>query len=241
MKAEIGVMTLQAKEHQRLPVNHQKREERNGTDFSSELSEESNPANSLILDFQLLEVWDNKFLLSNPTSLLYFVMAALAVQQQSTEGSTNFPTFWKLMLRIFVCQISQGTRVSDWQSWLESLIQSPFCWALWVPFYIFLLIFMRRKGTPWYNVVAEQHFLRIQVCFVKYSFTPIKTIWPTLVRNITRMHAESLQLCLTPCDPMDCSLPDFSVHGILQARILEWVAMPSFRESSWPRDRTWVS
>ena len=35
--------------------------------------------------------------------------------------------------------------------------------------------------------------------------------------------------CLTLCDPMDCSLPGSSVHGILQARILEWVAMPSSR------------
>ena len=35
------------------------------------------------------------------------------------------------------------------------------------------------------------------------------------------------QSCLTPCDPMDCSPPGFSVHGILQARILEWVAIPS--------------
>ena len=43
------------------------------------------------------------------------------------------------------------------------------------------------------------------------------------------MHAQSLQLCLTLCDPVDCSLPGSSVHGILQARILEWVAMPSFR------------
>ena len=34
------------------------------------------------------------------------------------------------------------------------------------------------------------------------------------------------QWCLTLCDPMDYSLPGFSVHGILQARILEWVAMP---------------
>ena len=34
------------------------------------------------------------------------------------------------------------------------------------------------------------------------------------------------QLCLTLCDPMDCSPPDSSVHGILQARILEWVAIP---------------
>ena len=39
------------------------------------------------------------------------------------------------------------------------------------------------------------------------------------------MRAKSLQLCLTLCDPMDCSPPDSSVHGILQARILESVAI----------------
>ena len=44
------------------------------------------------------------------------------------------------------------------------------------------------------------------------------------------------QSCLTHCDPMDCSPPGFSVHGILQARILEWVAMPSSRRSSPPRE-----
>ena len=49
------------------------------------------------------------------------------------------------------------------------------------------------------------------------------------------------QSCLTLCDPMDCSPPGFSVHGILQARMLEWVAMPSSRGSSQPRDRTQVS
>ena len=37
--------------------------------------------------------------------------------------------------------------------------------------------------------------------------------------------AKSLQSCPTLCDPMDCSLPGFSVHGILQARTLEWVAI----------------
>ena len=40
------------------------------------------------------------------------------------------------------------------------------------------------------------------------------------------MHAKSYQLCLTLCDPMDCSLQETSAHGILQAGILEWVAMP---------------
>ena len=49
------------------------------------------------------------------------------------------------------------------------------------------------------------------------------------------------QLCLTLCDPTDCSPPGSSVHGILRARILEWVAMPSARGSSQPRDRTQVS
>ena len=42
------------------------------------------------------------------------------------------------------------------------------------------------------------------------------------------------QLCPTFCDPMNCSPPGSSVHGILEARILEWVAMPFSRGSSWP-------
>ena len=48
------------------------------------------------------------------------------------------------------------------------------------------------------------------------------------------------QLCPTLCDPMECSLPGSSVHGILQARTLEWVALPSSRWSSQPRDGTQV-
>ena len=52
IKAEIRVMFLHAKNHQRLPANYQKREERHGTDFSSQLSEGTNPTNTFILDFQ---------------------------------------------------------------------------------------------------------------------------------------------------------------------------------------------
>ena len=49
------------------------------------------------------------------------------------------------------------------------------------------------------------------------------------------------QSCLTLCDPMDCSPPSSSVRGILQARILEWIAIPFSRETSQPRDQTLVS
>ena len=51
--------------------------------------------------------------------------------------------------------------------------------------------------------------------------------------------SEVTQLCPSLC--MDCSLPNFSVHGIFQARVLEWVAISFSRGSSWPRDWTQVS
>ena len=68
------------------------------------------------------------------------------------------------------------------------------------------------------------HISRKIICFFKYY-----------------LFAMSLQSCLTLCNLMDYSLPGFSVHGILTARILEWVAMPSWRGSSPPRYWTCVS
>ena len=55
------------------------------------------------------------------------------------------------------------------------------------------------------------------------------------------MRAQSFQSCQTLCDPIDCSTPGSSVPGIFQARIPEWVAMPSSRGSSGPRKWTWIS
>ena len=55
------------------------------------------------------------------------------------------------------------------------------------------------------------------------------------------LHAKSNQSCPTLCNPMDCSLPGSSIYGILQARILECVAIVFSRGSSQARDRTWVS
>ena len=49
------------------------------------------------------------------------------------------------------------------------------------------------------------------------------------------------QSCLILCGPMDYSLPGSSGHGIFQARLLEWVAISFSRESSWPRDGTYIS
>ena len=53
-----------------------------------------------------------------------------------------------------------------------------------------------------------------------------------------KVKSEVAQLCLTLCDPMDCSLPGSSVHGVFQARVQKWVAISFCRGSSQPRDWT---
>ena len=69
-------------------------------------------------------------------------------------------------------------------------------------------------------------------------------IWrpePSQPHSLAAARAKLLQLCPTLCDPVDCSPSGSFAHGILQGRILEWVAMPSSRGSAWPRDWTCIS
>ena len=89
--------------------------------------------------------------------------------------------------------------------------------------------------------------LPVQVLSMKLSWTPS---WePTQPILSVRMlcyvllcvYAKALPLWHILCDPMDCRLPGSSLHGILQARILEGVAIPSSRGSSWPRGWTHIS
>ena len=70
------------------------------------------------------------------------------------------------------------------------------------------------------------------------SILPVNT---SLCVYVYESESEVAQSCSTLCDPMDCSLPGSSLHGILQARVLEWGAISFSRGSSRPRDRTLVS
>ena len=71
-----------------------------------------------------------------------------------------------------------------------------------------------------------------------WNRTFICVLWDSGVRVCVCSVTHS---CLTLCSPMVCSPPGSSVHGILQARILEWVAMPFSRGSSWPRGQAHTS
>ena len=65
-----------------------------------------------------------------------------------------------------------------------------------------------------------------------------QSVSKSVIGDTRYVHATSLQSCLILCDPMACSLPGSSVREILQARILEWVAISSSRGSARPRDQT---
>ena len=83
------------------------------------------------------------------------------------------------------------------------------------------------------------------MCYIKvigYVYCwPCIMLVTCLLRPKILKWSEVAQSCPTLCDPMDCSLPGSSVHGIFQARVLEWVAISFYRGSSQPRDWTPVS
>ena len=79
------------------------------------------------------------------------------------------------------------------------------------------------KPDPIKKIPSQAPCVTTVTVFIMFSLLKVAQPFPTL------------------CDPMDCRLPASSVHETLQARILEWVAMPFFRGSSRPRDQTRVS
>ena len=106
-----------------------------------------------------------------------------------------------------------------WQNFLARMWKQRWIWK-WFS-----------KGNPHMDIRSCR-----MVCGLIYIHS-YQTLF-ALAKNVCVLVA---QLCPTFCDPMDCSQPYSSAHGILQARILEWVAIPFSRECSWPRDQTWVS
>ena len=102
-----------------------------------------------------------------------------------------------------------------------------------------LLLSRERSSFQRSCVFPFPHHPQLQLHLAYCSF-PWEAL-PLIFSQLVWVYAKSLQSCLTLCNPMNCSLPGSSVHRILQARILGWVAIPFFQGSSWPKDWTHVS
>ena len=86
------------------------------------------------------------------------------------------------------------------------------------------------------------HWMDLEIVILsEISQKKTNIIWHHLYVESKESESEVAQSCLTLFDPVDCSLPGSSIHGILQARILEWVAISFSRGSSRPRYQTWIS
>ena len=97
------------------------------------------------------------------------------------------------------------------------------------------MISVRLQGKPFNITVIQVYALTSNA-----EETEVEWLYEDL-QDLLESESEVAQSYPTLCDPMDCSLPGSSLHGILQARVLEWVAISFSRVSSQPRDRTWVS
>ena len=124
----------------------------------------------------------------------------------------------------------------SWSIQIHSLSKGSFLllYILWV------------RNKVWWHISITVIYRVFILTALKIPCLLIHLSLPTYPHNhwfliFSMCFTKSLRSCATLGNPMDCSPPGFSVHGILQARILEWVAMPSSRGSSWPRDWTHVS
>ena len=99
------------------------------------------------------------------------------------------------------------------------------------------------KNVHWSKrwLLFLKRFFPIPICIHYNKIRKGMHLVCSFILQISRGYSEVAQSCPTLCNPIDCSLPGFSIHGVFQARVLEWVAFSFSRGSSWPRDQTQVS
>ena len=129
------------------------------------------------------------------------------------------------------CCSPWGRKELDTSEWLNNNNNS-LCQCYIVEY---LLLNWQKQSLIDFNIYLTT--IRINTCTVCVG----RCVWlfkKVVVVKSWCVYAKSLQSCPTLCHPMVCSSPGSTVYVILQARILEWFALPSSRGSSWPRDQT---
>ena len=155
---------------------------------------------------------------------------------------------WRLILQ---CQKRQYVQFRSWPgSDSVSMPNSKVCTFIWlaagilsypfspIPVVTCVSSYVNRIESVMYRplLLAGQE----SVCFLLHHKQAGATQDGIRVIILNEVKVLVARSCLTLCNPIVCSLPGSSAHGIFQARILEWVIIPFSRGSSLPRDQTWI-
>ena len=177
-------------------------------------------------------------LLDSLSSLLHFVLCPTRLTSTELLSSA-------LWLSRYVQSIGNTKRFKGWRSYFKHirLHQGPQLLSADLPVSLFLSLFLSlciqvTTDSSVYPFTLQSSWNN--TAFVTLEYCAIFCGFPTSYK-VKESESEVTQSCPTLCDPVDCSPPGSSVHGILQARILEWVVISFSRGSSRPRDRSQVS
>ena len=114
-------------------------------------------------------------------------------------------------------------------------------------YFMYSGVFSFFKGSRTWRMSKRIEYERMSLFKMIRKLPSCETVfwiarWETkIMLSLLTVKVLVTQSCPTLCDPMDCSPPGSSLHGIVQARVLEWIAISFYRGSSLPRDRTQVS
>ena len=148
----------------------------------------------------------------------------------------NHPTISRKSFSITAHKLDEGEKLVQHETSFSWQSKGWISWMMWNEVKLSIL------HNPYGNTMMKVVHVLISVVrklaqrgHVAFQFIQLVNI------NTCCCHCLVAQLCLTLCNPTDCSPQGSSVCGISQTRILEWVAISFSRGSSWPRDRTHIS
>ena len=168
------------------------------------------------------------------TKVLEFQLQHQSFLMQKSSGSLNH--LWEPAGDSTSLCVTHNSRVTgSWFLWFKWLSKS--CGSLYI---LCILLIPLKTGELWsYLVIRLEWMSKWDVCHLQNPKETARCCAPVIV--VENLKSFVIQSCPTLCDPMNCDLPGSSVHGIFQARVLEWVAISFSRGSSQPRDQTQVS
>ena len=153
---------------------------------------------------------------------------------QRSSGSLNH--LWEPAGDLTSQCVPHNSRISgSWFLWFKWLSKSYGSLDI-----LCVLLIPLKTGELWsYLVIRLEWMSKWGACHLQNPKETARCCVPVIV--VENLESLVVQSCLTLYDPMDCNLPGSSIHGIFQARVLEWVAISFSRGSSRSRDQTRVS